>query len=86
MGECVTVKHDILQHSDVLILKESIICIFLFICCYCRGDYSYRLRDYCHFSGNRVNIFYYINISVEDYHVLFLYFLSNNFRLDIEAL
>ena len=86
MEECVTVKHDILQCSDVLILKESIICIFLFICCYFRGDYSYRLRDYCHILGNRVSIFYYINIFVEDCRVLFLYFHSNNFRLDLEVL
>lgn len=29
-----------------------------------REDYSYRLRDYCHILGNKVNIFHYINISV----------------------
>lgn len=36
----------------------------LFTCCYGRGDYSYRLKYYCHILGNKVNIFHDNNISV----------------------
>lgn len=35
----------------------------LFICCYNRGDHSYRLRDCCHILGSKVNVFHENNIS-----------------------